>query len=302
MRERLVERARMVRTIRAFFDAIDYLEVDTPLLQACTNTDVHIQSVRAQLNGREQYLQTSPEFAMKRLLAAGSGSIFQITHAFRDEEEGRLHRGEFSLLEWYSVGMDYRGLMRQLQQLIQSLQPQPAAFCEIAYFECFERYLDLDLRQADDATLRSVTYSRINGLVAPELARDDCLDLLMSEVIAPQFNGYTLVYDYPASQASLARLSASDPTVAERFELFHDGMELANGFGELTDATEQRRRFADDNRRRAEIGLPQYPIDEDFLAALSAGMPSCSGVAVGLDRLHMVVHGRDSVADTLALG
>ena len=302
MRERLVERARMVGTIRAFFDAIDYLEVDTPLLQACTNTDVHIQSVRALLNGREQYLQTSPEFAMKRLLAAGSGSIYQITHAFRDEEEGRLHRGEFSLLEWYSVGMNYLDLMQQLEQLIQTLHPEPAGFSKIGYFECFQRYLDLDLRQADDATIRSLTRSSIDGLVAPELTRDDCLDLLMSEVISPQFNGYTFVYDYPASQASLAQLSARDPAVAERFELFHDGMELANGFGELTDATEQRRRFAKDNRRRAEIGLPQYPMDEDFLAALSAGMPPCSGVAVGLDRLHMVLHGHDSVAATLALG
>jgi lysyl-tRNA synthetase class 2 len=289
----------LAQAIRAFFDRLGYLEVDTPLLQATTNTDVHIQSVQAQVNGRVCYLQTSPEFAMKRLLAAGSGSIYQLCHAFRDEERGRVHRSEFSLLEWYSVGMDYRDLMLQLQQLIRELVGYDPGFRLLSYTQAFQQALGVDPVHADDDVIRYALEQHIPGLVAPDLERDACLDLLMSQVVAPGFGGFTLVFDYPASQASLARLNGANPLVAERFELFHGDLELANGFSELTDGREQRRRFMADNAQRKQRGLAEYPLDEAFLSALDAGLPECAGVAVGLERLMMVLLDTDSLDEVM---
>jgi lysyl-tRNA synthetase class 2 len=297
--QRMHARARMVEAIRAFFNRAGYLEVDTPLLHTATNTDVHIQSIGARVNGLNRYLQTSPEFAMKRLLAAGSGSIFQICHAFRDEEQGRVHRSEFSLLEWYSVGMDYRALMQQLSELVSALMPTRPAFRWVSYQECFQQSLAIDPLLASDAAIRRSVDIHVPGLVARELDRDACLDLLMSQVVAARFSGFTLVFDYPASQASLARIKADNPAVAERFELFYDDLELANGFSELTDAAEQRIRFENDNQLRRQRGLPVYPLDEDFLRALDAGLPECAGVAVGLDRLLMVLQGKNSLDEVL---
>jgi lysyl-tRNA synthetase class 2 len=269
------------------------------LLQATTNTDVHIQSVQARVNGDDRYLQTSPEFAMKRLLAAGSGSIYQLCHAFRDEERGRVHRSEFSLLEWYSVGMDYRDLMSQLQQLIGALVGHDPGFSVMSYAQAFEQALELDPLRADEDAVRRAVDLRVPGLVASSLERDACLDLLMSQVVAPGFAGFTLVYDYPASQASLARLSKANPLVAERFELFHGELELANGFSELTDGQEQRRRFVADNAQRIQRGLAEYPLDEALLSALDMGLPECAGVAVGFERLMMVLLGADSLDEVM---
>ncbi len=285
----------MYRHIRAFFSQLDYLEVDTPLLADSCNNDVHIEPVRAQVNGQTRYLQTSPEFAMKRLLAAGSGSIYQICHAFRDEEQGRRHRAEFSLLEWYSVGYDYRKLMDQLQDLIEQLLPQAGGFTRFRYAECFQQVLAIDIFEVNLASLQQAVSQQVGGIDASLLGRNDCLDLLISEVIAPTFSDFTFVYDYPAEQASLARISAKDSRVAERFELFYQDMELANGFSELTDADEQRRRFEQDQKLRLQRCQAAIPLDEDFLAALQAGMPECAGVAVGLDRLLMVQLGVDMI-------
>lgn len=291
----------MLKQIRAFFDARDFLEVDTPLLSISTNTDVHIQSITATVNNQIQYLQTSPEFAMKRLLANASGSIYQICHAFRDEEQGRRHQPEFTLLEWYSLGFDYQKLMHQMQDLINDLSEAQNLFSKMTYHGSFQHYLQLDIENDSDDALRACVDKHINGIDSHQLQRADCLDLLISEVIAKQFEGFTFVYDFPATQASLAKLNAENPLVAERFELFYNDMELANGFSELTNANEQRARFEMDNQLRQASGLSTYPIDEDFLAALEQGMPDCAGVALGLDRLLMVLLKKKSIQQVLSL-
>ena len=299
--QRLVQKARMLQGIRAFFDGLGFLEVDTPLLDAATNPDPQVQSVEARVNGRRCHLQTSPEFAMKRLLAAGSGSIYQIAHAFRDEEQGRRHRAEFLLLEWYAVGLDYRQLMDQVEALIRHLWPQAGRFERLAYVEAFERHAGLNPLDAPLERLRKASAEAAAGINGSALSRDDCLDLLMSVVVAPALEGFVFIHDYPASQAALARLKADDPRLAERFELYFGDLELANGFGELTDAAEQRARFAADNAERARRGLPVYPLDEAFLAALEQGLPSCSGVALGLDRLLMAMTGSRDIAEVQSL-
>lgn len=300
-RARLQHRARLYQRIRAFFSARDFLEVDTPLLDDATNTDVNIEPVSAWLCGHRQYLQSSPEFAMKRLLAEGSGSIWQICHAFRDEEQGRYHRGEFSLLEWYSVGFDYQQLMDQLEALLGEVIEAPPSCQRIRYADAFRHSLGLDIFQADTATLRHAVAQNISGIDEQTLSSSDCLDLLMSEVVSHDFDGFVLVYDYPADQASLARISSQDPRVAERFELFYKQLELANGFSELTDAQEQRSRFEHDNAKRRLLGRQHYPLDEKLLAALEQGLPQCAGVALGLDRLLMVMLSAGVIDDVMTL-
>jgi lysyl-tRNA synthetase class 2 len=287
--EILKARARIYQQIRVFFARRDFLEVDTELLSDYTNSDAHIQSIQARVSNRRQYLQTSPEFAMKRLLVAGSGSIYQICHAFRDEEQGRRHRAEFTLLEWYGVGYDYWKLMDQMEELIQFLLEETQPFRRVSYYDCFQQSLGLDLRLADLAQCRDAVQQRIAGIDVATLGRDDCLDLLISQVVSKQFQGFVFVYDYPASQASLARLKAEDDQLAERFELFYNDMELANGFSELTDPDEQRQRFESDNLRRQQSGLETCDMDAEFLSALEAGLPACAGVALGLERLMMVM-------------
>ncbi len=299
--QRLTQRARLLQGIRAFFDWAGFLEVDTPLLDRASNPDPQIQSITAQVNGLCCYLQTSPEFAMKRLLAAGSGPIYQIAHAFRDEEQGRRHRPEFLLLEWYAPGLGYEALMDQVQALIEHLWPEAGGFRRIGYREAFIRHAGLDPLEADLETLRGAAGEDAPGLETAALSRDDCLDLLMSLKVSTAFSGFTFVQDYPASQAALARLKPEDTRLAERFELYFGDLELANGFGELTDAAEQRARFEADNARRAERGLPVYPLDEAFLAALEKGLPECSGVALGLDRLLMAMTGAEDIAEVQPL-
>lgn len=298
--DRLKYRARMNQHIRAFFSRRGYLEVDTPLLATSTNTDVHIQSVTASVNGETRYLQTSPEFYMKRLLVEGSGSIFQICHAFRDGETGHRHSVEFSLLEWYSLGFDYQQLMNLVEELIVELMGKPLSFKRLSYFTCFAG-LGLDLNTASTQDCRACVSRFIGNIDVKSLHRDDCLDLLISQVISKEFDGFTFVLDYPASQASLARIKPGNPGLAERFELFYQDLELANGFTELADAGEQRKRFEQDNRVRQQRGLIPYPIDEAFLQALQIGLPDCAGVAVGLDRLMMVLLEQDSIDSILAL-
>lgn len=290
-------RARINQNIRAFFATRDCLEVDTPLLSASTNTDPHIESIVA--DGR-LYLQTSPEFAMKRLLAAGSGSIYQICHAFRAGERGSRHRPEFTLLEWYRVGMDYQQLMDEMEQLINSLSDQKNQFVRISYADLFTQHMGIDIDLVELIELRNICSQKIPGIDSEQLTFDECLDLLISLVIAPLIEGYVFVTDYPLSQASLARVSGRNPKVAERFELYYDGLELANGFSELTDASIQRQRFVADNRYRENIDLPKYSIDERLLSALEAGMPDCAGVALGLDRLLMVLLKLDSIDQVMS--
>ncbi len=293
------ERARVYRQIRAFFNNRGCLEVDTPLLLPTTNTDVNIDSVELRLGGKTFYLQTSPEFAMKRLLAADTGSIFQICHAFRGGESGRLHHREFALLEWYRVGYDYRQLMDEIELLITTLSLRQCEFKRISYRDLFLDELDIDIDRIELDALRRFSAQRVSGTDSSSFDADQCLDLLLGMVIAPTIRGYLFVYDYPRSQAALARISDADERVAERFELFHDGIELANGFSELTDAIEQRARFQRDNERRLAEGQMAYPMDENLLAALSSGMAACAGVAIGLDRLLMVLLGLEKIDDVL---
>jgi lysyl-tRNA synthetase class 2 len=236
---------------------------------------------------------------MKRLLAAGSGSIFQIGHAFRQDERGQRHNPEFSLLEWYREGYDYQQLMDEMELLITTLSLRHCNFSRITYRQLFAQSLDLKIDDISLDHLRGECVRRIPGCDSQALDFDQCLDLLLALVIAPDMRGYQFVYDYPRSQAALARISGSDPDIAERFELFYDGVELANGFSELTDAEQQGARFEADNRLRAQQGLPQYDIDEGLLAALEHGLEDCAGVALGLDRLLMVLLDLDSIDQVL---
>jgi len=293
------ERARVYRQIRTFFNTRGCLEVDTPILMPTTNTDVNITSSEVVSGDRRLYLQTSPEYAMKRLLAAGSGSIFQIGHAFREAERGRLHNPEFSLLEWYRTGYDYQRLMDEMELLITSLSLHQCEFSRISYRALFRQALDLDIDEITLRDLRDECARLVPGSDPAGFEFDQCLDLLLGMAIASGMRGYQFVYDYPVSQAALARVSTKDPSVAERFELFFDGIELANGFSELTDAVQQRTRFEQDNRARERAGLPPHVIDEQLLAALEAGLEDCAGVALGLDRLLMVLLDLDSIDQVL---
>mgnify|MGYP001811976276 FL=1 len=294
------ERARIYRQIRSFFNNRGCLEVETPVLASTTNTDVQVSTIEVPGFDIPFYLQTSPEFAMKRLLAAGCGSIFQISHAFRQGETGRLHHPEFSLLEWYRTGYDYQQLMDEMELLITTLSLHQCSFTRITYKALFKEVMNLVVDEVALPELRNHCAKSVPGTKAEEYDFDQCLDLLLGVVIAPTMQGYQFVYDYPLSQAALARVREDDNSVAERFELFFDGIELANGFSELTDADEQRARFEQDSAARAQKGLPQYAIDERLLAALESGLDDCAGVALGLDRLLMVLLELDSIDQVLA--
>jgi elongation factor P--(R)-beta-lysine ligase len=295
-------RAALLSDIRAFFAIQGVLEVDTPLLGPAPTSDPYQHCLDVQVpNVGRRYLQPSPEFAMKRLLAAGSGSIYQIGKAFRAGEQGPRHRAEFTLLEWYRVGFNYRTLMDEVQALVCGLLSRPPAMAH-SYGELFERYVGLDPLSANEARLwQRVADAGVEpSPILQAAGRDAALDVLLTRLVEPGIAslGVVLVYDYPASQAALARLRPDRPTLAERFELYVDGVELANGFTELTDADEQRRRFEADNRVRHAKGLPQMPLDEHLLAALTHGLPDCAGVALGFDRLAMLAAG---VADIAAV-
>jgi lysyl-tRNA synthetase class 2 len=298
--ETIYKRARIYQAIRAFFSDREFLEVDTPVLSKSTNTDAQIASIRAFNRHEALYLQTSPEFAMKRFLAAGSGSIYQICHAFREAETGRRHNPEFTLLEWYHVGYDYRALMDEVEVLIDTLSDRKNSYRRVCYRDLLIEYTKVDITCIQLPELREKSGELVPGANTDDLDFDQCLDLLLSMVVTPCLKGYVFVYDYPMSQAALARASVGNPAVAERFELFHDDLELANGFSELTDATTQRSRFDKDNDLRAGKGLPRYPVDEQLLAALESGLPECAGVALGLDRLLMVLLGLDSIDQAIS--
>ena len=303
---RLRARARLLAQVRAFFAERGVMEVETPVLSSAGATDVALASFTAHYDGPGAppnhwlYLQTSPELAMKRLLAAGSGDIYQVARVFRDAEAGRWHNPEFSLLEWYRVGWDHRQLMDEMQALVEQLLPQPPAFSQVSYSALFDRYLEVDPLTADVAELAEV--AGMQGLNAVgELAHGDWLDLLFTHCIEPRLAdaGAVFVVDYPAEQAALARLNPGDRRLAERFELYVNGVELANGFHELNDAAEQSRRFAQDNVLRRKRRLPEITVDERFIQALAQGMPACAGVALGLDRLLMLMTGARHIDEVL---
>jgi lysyl-tRNA synthetase class 2 len=305
----LQARARMLAAIRGHFAAAGVMEVETPLLAQAGGTDPALEPLRTRYTGpgaaagRTLFLQTSPEFAMKRLLAAGSGAIYQVCKAFRDGEAGPLHNPEFSLLEWYRPGWDASALIDEVAQVARLALERPDLPIERwPYAEVFREATGLDPLRAGVGDLAECAAGY--GL-HPDLSgldRDAWLDLLWSHRVQPGLGPDALCFvtDYPASQAALARLNP-DGLSAARFELFHRGIELANGFHELTDAAEQGARFEADNCRRRALGLPPIPIDRRLLQAMEeGGLPDCAGVAVGLDRLLMLRLGRDSLDQVLA--
>ena len=306
-------RADLLQRIRAFFTARGVLEVETPALSAAAVTHPHLTSFRTIYSGpgsrrdRTLYLHTSPEFPMKRLLAGGSGCIYQIARVFRDGEAGRRHNPEFTLLEWYRIGFDHHRLMDEVSELATALLAGRLPLAEperLSYHDLFQRHLNLDPHRTGVAELTAC--AKRHGIpVPPGMPTDDVdpwLDLLLTHWIEPRLKPGRLVfvYDYPASEAALARLRPGDPAIGERFELYLNGLELANGFHELGDAGEQRHRFARENAARQALGLPIMPIDERLLDALEAGLPDCAGVALGFDRLVMLAAGKDSIQEVIA--
>lgn len=300
--ETLRLRARRLEAARSFFCARGVLEVDTPLLVHCAVTDLHIHAAAVRLAGVPQplHLHTSPEYAMKRLLAAGSGDIYQVCHVMRAEERGRLHNAEFTLIEWYRLGATIEALMDEVEALVRLLAAPAAAApaMRLGYQQAFARVLGADPLAAPESELRAAA-ARI-GIDAGAVAtgeRDELLDLLMGVAVGPQLGrgAMCFVHRYPASQAALARLDPQDARVALRFELYLEGVELANGFVELGDAVEQRARFEAERCARAARGLPAPDIDERLLAALAHGLPPCAGVAVGFDRLLMLATGAPDI-------
>jgi elongation factor P--(R)-beta-lysine ligase len=306
--ETLQRRAAISNAVRAFFAARGVLEVETPALSSAGVTDPALESIAASarsLGAAPQYLQTSPEFAMKRLLAAGSGDIYQLCRVFRDDELGRWHQPEFTLLEWYRVGWDEQRLMTEVAELIETAlaaaappggrAPSARRSVRMTYAQA----VDAALGAAPDApTAELVRRLRKRDIDVPAaLAHDAVLDLAFGTAVLASFDAraLTFVYDYPASQAALARVKPTKPPVAARFEAFCGGIELANGFHELADAAEQRRRFVNDVETRSAAGRHAPPLDEQLLRALPS-LPDCAGVALGFDRLVALATGQDNVA------
>ena len=306
--ETLRERARLLARVRAFFAERGVLEVETPVLGHGGSTDVHLDSLWLTATtpaGRERlWLQTSPEFHMKRLLAAGSGPIFQLARSFRDGEVGRRHNIEFTMLEWYRPGFTLGALISEADALIRHVLPNVGPCRQRRYRDLFRETLQVDpfTTTLDDLRRLATKHGQID---MGESERDACLDLLLSVVIEPGLgrDGIDVIIDYPASQAALARWRC-DPEdgveVAARFEIYVNGLELANGYHELTDAVEQAERFDADNRERERLGKLMVNSDQRLIAALQAGMPDGCGVALGMDRLIQLALGRSSVADVMA--
>jgi len=304
-RSMLEHRAALLASARNFFMDRGVLEVDTPVVVNAPVTDIHIHSAQVKFadDSRPFFLHTSPEYAMKRLLAAGSGDIYQICHVVRGLERGRQHNAEFTLIEWYRIGFSLDRLMSEVDLLVRHLLGDVAFTMSserLTYQEAFLRELHLDPFTATLAELSDA--ARTVGFADGQAQRDEILELLMGAVVGPRLgrNALTFIHGYPASQAALARLSPDDPRSALRFELYCKGVELANGFQELASATEQRARFERDNEERRRLGLPSYEIDGRLLAALEAGLPECAGVALGFDRTLMLAAGADHIDDVLA--
>jgi lysyl-tRNA synthetase class 2 len=301
-------RAAMLAAIRAFFAERGVLEVETPALSHAGTTDPAIESVTAaarSLGTAPLYLHTSPEFAMKRLLAAGSGDIYQSCRVFRDDELGRWHQPEFTLLEWYRIGFDDDRLMTEVAELIGAAlaaagEAAPRRTVRVRYADALQRAVGT-APQAETAVLAE-QLGRLDIDIPAGLGHDAVLDLAFATAVVASFDpqALTFVYDYPASQAALARLKATAPPVAARFEVFGGGVELANGFHELKDPVEQRRRFEADRAARARAGRRAPPLDEQLLAALASGLPDCAGVALGFDRLVALAVGSANVATTMS--
>lgn len=294
-------RARVLAQVRHFFAEHNVLEVETPVLSQCAVSDPFIDSLEVSFGfqpGVEDgrlYLQTSPEYAMKRLLAAGSGDIYSMAKVFRNGESGRRHNPEFTMLEWYRLGFDDRQLMAEVDALLRSVIPN-LEVSYLSYAQLFESELGLDPHTASLEQLQRVCREHVDAPFEDD-DRDIWLNLLMSHVLEPRLQGAVFVHSYPASMAALAQVHEDEQgrPVAARFELFVNGIELANGYHELTDAAEQARRLEADQQQRAALGLPQRPLEQRLVQALEAGLPDCAGVALGVDRLVMLALGAEGL-------
>jgi elongation factor P--(R)-beta-lysine ligase len=327
-RAKLAQRGRVLEAVRRFFVERAYVEVDTPALQVSPGLEPHLRPLATELHdprgGRTlpRYLHTSPEFAMKKLLVAGEPGIWQLAHVFRNGERSATHHPEFSMLEWYRAGASYRDLMMECTSLVCACQRAAGVeglvwrgrsadarreWRRLSVADAFREHCGIDLLATAPDPLRpdrdrlAAEASRIG--VAPH-PRDDWETLffrLFLDRIEPHLGlgAPTIIYDYPASMAALSRRRADDPRLAERFEVYVCGLELANAFGELTDPAEQRSRFVADQARKQQLSSETYPIDEDFLAALNHGLPPCAGIALGFDRLVMLATGADDIEDVL---
>ncbi len=291
----LHKRAALLRDIREFFFQRKVTEVDTPALMAHTVSDPYMSALSVTMGRKAFYLQTSPEYAMKRLLAAGMGDIYQLAKNYRADEVGRKHQPEFTMLEWYRLGWDHHQLMDEVYDLVSQLSSikNKEAF---SYQQVFQSKLNIDPLTISEQALREIAIDAF-GPLPNDLFRDDYLTLLFAEKIEPQLgsNSICFVYDFPSSQSALARILPDNPHCAGRFEVYVQGTELANGFWELTDAQEQKIRFEEDNKKRLQMGKETVETDEAFLHALESGLPECSGVALGVDRLFMIASSKSTI-------
>ena len=326
-RVRLDQRGRILGAVRSFFAAYGYVEVDTPALQVSPGLEPHLRAFKTLLHDPHdrtagRYLHTSPEFAMKKLLVAGMPRIWQLVHVFRDGERSVTHHPEFAMLEWYRVGATYRDLMDECSAMLGTCQHAVGAevftwrghtadarrpWQRLSVAEAFEKFCGIDLLAtapdplAPDVERLAAAAGHLEVAPHPGDDWEAFFFRIFLERIEP-FLGIgtpTILYNYPLSMAALSRRSAADPRLAERFEVYVCGIELANAFGELTDAAEQRRRFVADQAKKQALYGETYPIDEDFLAALDCGLPECAGIALGFDRLVMLLTGAEDIEDVL---
>lgn len=294
------KRAQVLQKIRHFFNERNVVEVETPALSQGTVTDMHLEAITCRYNflsdsstdqATNLYLQTSPEFHMKRLLASGYGCIFQIAKAFRHEEAGRFHNPEFTLLEWYRLGFDHFKLMKEVAELLKMVLgcAEPT---QRTYQHLFIERVNLDPLSANREQLLTLIkkHNKLSEWLTLEQDNDILLQFIFSELIEPHIGNESpcFVYNFPRSQASLAKICPEDTRVAQRFECYFQGVELVNGFNELTHVDLQLERFQEDNRKRKILSLQEKPIETNFIAALTQGLPECSGVALGIDRLIML--------------
>lgn len=305
------KRAKILQQIRAFFAERDVLEVETPTLSQGTVTDVYIEALTCRYNflsdssdqnSTNLFLQTSPEFHMKRLLASGYGSIFQIAKAFRHEEAGRYHNPEFTILEWYRLGFDLFDLIKEMASLLTEILGCTEPTID-TYQNIFKANVNVDPLTAtrDELLALIARYGKSSQWLSDEVDSDILLQFVFSEIIESQIGKTApiFIYNFPKSQASLAKLCPSDTRVAQRFECYYQGIELANGFNELTDSDLQLERFQFDNHKRAGKNMEIKRIDEYFISALSSGLPQCSGVALGIDRLVMLALNSASIKEVI---
>ena len=300
----LRRRAEALHATREFFRTRNVLEVETPALVNSPVSDVNISSLKVEVaEGAALFLHTSPEYAMKRLLAAGSGDIYQVCHVFRGAERGRHHNPEFTMVEWYRVGFSLEQLMNEVAALTCLLLGSDLPVEFVSYREALRRHAGFDPFDAEDAELQHAAQALgLDAQRAREAGRDELLDLVVGAQVGPALGAasLTFMHRYPSSQAALARLDDQDPRLALRFELYYRGVELANGYHELNNAAEQRMRFMADQQQRAARGLGTAALDQHLLAALDAGLPDCAGVALGFDRVLMLAANASAIDEVLA--